>query len=89
MEDRSLGAILLENTSLSQEQLEEGLKIHAEKGLKLGDALVALKFLRNEDILKALSIQLGIPYENKIDTEEIPLDIVQPIALNPATTVIR
>lgn len=84
MEDRSLGAILLENTSLTQEQLEEALKVHAEKGIKLGDALIGLRYLRSEEILKALSIQLGIPYENRIDTEEIPLEVVQPIALNYA-----
>ena len=54
MEDRSLGAILLENTSLTQEQLEEALSFQREKGLKLGECLVQLKFLRNEDILKAL-----------------------------------
>ncbi len=54
MEDRSLGAILLENTTLTQEQLEEALSHQREKGGKLGDVLVHLKFLRNEDILKAL-----------------------------------
>jgi len=54
MEDRSLGAILLENSTLTQEQLEEALAFQREKGVKLSDALMALKFLRNEDILKAL-----------------------------------
>ena len=71
MEDKSLGAILLETTSLTEEQLEQGLAVHREKGIKLGDALIQLKFLRTEDILKALSIQLGFPYENRIDTEDI------------------
>jgi len=84
MESRSLGAILLENTALTQEQLEEGLTFQKDKGIKLGEALVQLKFLRNEDILKALSIQLGIPYTNRLETEEIPNDLIVPVPLNYA-----
>src|SRR3990167_8803511 len=84
MEDKSLGAILLENTTLTQEQLEEGLIYQRENGVRLGEALVQLKFLRNEDILKALSIQLGIPYLNKVETDEIPADIVAAVPINYA-----
>ncbi len=84
MEDRSLGAILLENTTLTQEQLEEALTLQREKGGKLGESLVQLKFLRHEDILKALSIQLGIPYLNKIETEEVLPEIVSILPLNYA-----
>lgn len=84
MEDKSLGAVLLENTTLTQEQLEEGLAYQREKGCKLGEALIQLKILRNEDILKALSIQLGIPYLNKIEADEIPPDLVSAVSLNYA-----
>ncbi len=82
MEDKSLGNILLEYTSLTETQLEEGLALQHEKNIKLGEALVQLKFLRTEDILKAVSIQLGIPYLNELVTDEIPLDIVQKIPIN-------
>lgn len=84
MEDRSLGAILLENTTLTQEQLEEGLAYQREKGGKLGEVLIQLKFLRNEDILKALSIQMGFPYIDKIETEEVSPDLVAGLSLNYA-----
>lgn len=84
MEDKSLGAILLETTSLTEEQLEQALIVHREKGIKLGDALVQLKFMRAEDILKALSIQLGFPYENRISTDEIPSDLVSNLPINYA-----
>lgn len=82
MEDRSLGAILLESTGLTEAQLEQALMVHREKGIKLGDALVQLKFLRSEDILKALSIQMGLPYENRINIEEIPSDLLTPLPIN-------
>jgi general secretion pathway protein E len=82
MEDKSLGNILLEHTSLTEAQLEEGLVVQREKNIKLGEALVQLKFLRVEDILKAISIQLGIPYLSQLRTEEIPVDIVQKVPIN-------
>lgn len=84
MEDRSLGAILLESTNLTEDQLEQALVVHREKGIKLGDALVQLKYLRTEDILKALSIQLGLPYEQGINIEHIPGDLLEPLPINYA-----
>lgn len=84
MEERSLGAILLETSSLTEEQLEQALTVQRERGIKLGDALVQLKFLRTEDILKALSIQLGFPYENKIDVESISTDLIIALPINYA-----
>ncbi|MBI2343228.1 MAG: type II secretion system ATPase GspE [Deltaproteobacteria bacterium] len=84
MEDRSLGAILLASTTLTQEQLEQALVVHREKGIKLGDALVQLKFLRTEDILKALSIQLGFPYASTVDVDEVPNDLIADLPINYA-----
>ena len=84
MEERSLGAILLEHTSLTQEQLEEALAFQREKGVKLGEALVQLKFLRNEEILKALSVQLGIPYLTHLEPDVIATDLITPFPLNYA-----
>lgn len=84
MEERSLGAILLENSSLTQHQLEEALAFQKEKGVKLGEALVQLKFLRNEDILKALSIQLGIPYLTHLEPDDVPNDLISSLPLNYA-----
>ena len=62
MEERSLGAILLETSALTQEQLDHALTFQKEKGIRLGDALVQLKFLRQEDILRGISIQMGMEY---------------------------
>ena len=84
METRSLGAILLEVTSLTEEQLEQALAVQRERGIKLGEALVQLKFLRTEDVLKALSIQLGFPYENKIEVEQVSGDLISNLPINYA-----
>ena len=76
MEERSIGAILLDTTSLTEDQLNQALVVQREKGIRLGEALVQLKFLRNEDILRALSIQLGFPYESKSDIDFINLSLI-------------
>ncbi|OGQ23365.1 MAG: type II secretion system protein GspE [Deltaproteobacteria bacterium RIFCSPLOWO2_02_FULL_44_10] len=84
MEEKSLGAILLETSSLTDEQLEQALAVQRERGIRLGEALVQLKLLRSEDILRALSIQLGFPYENKLEVESISSDLVQSIPISYA-----
>ncbi|MDO8527617.1 MAG: type II secretion system ATPase GspE [Deltaproteobacteria bacterium] len=84
MEERSLGAILLEQTSLTEDQLQQGLVVQREKGMKLGEALVQLKYLRTEDILKALSIQLGFPYESRIEVEHVDPVLVENLPINYA-----
>lgn len=84
MEDRSLGAILLTHTSLTPQQLKEAVTYQKEKDIRLGDALVQMRFLNQEDILKALSLQLGFHYINRIDPDSIPNDLVQLIPINYA-----
>lgn len=84
MEDRSLGAILIEHTSLTAQQLDEALIYQKDKNMRLGDALVQLHYLRSEDILHALSVQLGMGYLNQIDADEIPNDLVNMVSINYA-----
>ncbi|MDX1386375.1 MAG: hypothetical protein R3257_02215 [bacterium] len=82
MLDKSLGNILLEQTNLTESQLEEGLLVQREKGLKLGEALIQLRFLRQEDILKAISTQLGISYKSHINPDDILTETVEPVPIN-------
>jgi general secretion pathway protein E len=82
MEEKSLGQILLEETTLTPQQLEEALVLQREKGMKLGEALTTLRFIKSEDLLKALSIQLGIPYISLITPDEIPSDLITPVPIN-------
>lgn len=84
MEDKSIGQILLEQTSLTPQQLEEALIVQREKGCKLGEALLQLRYIRSEDILKSLSMQMGIPYTGEIQPEEIPIDLINQVPINYA-----
>jgi len=82
VEDKSLGQILLEHTTLTPQQLEEALVVQREKGMKLGEALIQLRYLRTEDLLKSLSIQMGFPYVSDISPDDIPSDLVNQVPIN-------
>lgn len=79
-----LGEILLKHTSLSEKQLEDALVVQREKGGKLGDILIERGYLTPEEIQKALSVQLGLPFLSDIPANDISADLVQNIPINYA-----
>lgn len=75
MKSELLGEILIKEGLVNGEQLEQGLApegAQAGSGEKLGAALIRLGFLSDPNLLKALSIQLGIPYILKEDYPPAP-----------------
>ena len=81
--DRELiGEILKNITSLTDEELKEGLEIQKEKGGKIGEILVKSKYIKESDLFRALSIQLDIPFLNNLSEEEIHKDLVAPIPIS-------
>lgn len=79
-----LGEILLKYTSLKEKQLEDALMTQREKGMKLGDILIEKGYLTPEEIQKALSIQLGLPFYPEINTDQIDLSFIEKIPINYA-----
>jgi type IV pilus assembly protein PilB len=72
-----LTEILINNKLLTQEQLEEALKVQNAKGGRLSDIIVSLKFIKENDLVMALSEGLGLPLIDlrrfKIDPEIVKL----------------
>lgn len=58
---RLLGEILVES-GLSPERLKKALDHQKKKGGRLGTLLVRLNFVKEEEVLKALSTQLDLPF---------------------------
>lgn len=52
---------LVKKKILSQEKLEEALRIHKEKKERISDTLVKLGFISKDNLLEVLSAELGIP----------------------------
>lgn len=59
---KSLGALLVENKVISQEQLNKALDRQRDKGGLLGDIIVEMGLATEVQVLTALAQQLNIPY---------------------------
>src|ERR671919_176070 len=59
-----LGELLTKAGLISQDQLKEALKVQKESGSKLGETLIKLAFVTEEDITECLSQQFGVPSIN-------------------------
>lgn len=81
--DRSIGAIISETRNLSAEQVEQILSHQREKGVRFGEAAIALGFASTDDVLFALAQQFHYPYapeeRRKISPELVTLN--QPFSL--------
>lgn len=78
---RGLGQILKEKYALKEEMWEEGLKIQKEKGGRIGEILVKLRYIKEEDLLGALCLQMEIPFIAHIDTEEVDRRLLERIPI--------
>ena len=90
---RKLGELLVETGLLSRERLTEALNTQKETGKRLGQVLIEMEHISEEEMAFALAMQLKIPYvdlsDHSIGTEvleSIPLEVTRkflciPIAL--------
>ena len=60
--DRSIGSIIAETRHLTAEQVEKVLRHQREKGIRFGEAAIALGYASSDDVLFALSQQFHYPY---------------------------
>ncbi|MFC1853228.1 hypothetical protein ACFL27_23770 [candidate division CSSED10-310 bacterium] len=72
-----LGEILVKTKMISEEQLKVGLAYQRQWGMQLGEAMNALGFVTEYNLLRVLSHQLRIPavnlYKVKIQTDVLAL----------------
>ncbi len=75
---RLLGEILVES-GLAQERLKKALELQKKRGGRIGTLLVRLNFASEEDVLKALGRQLGLPYQSDLGDIDRELALKLPI----------
>ena len=81
-----LGGILLEHTSLTERQLEEALEIQRSEGGLLGEILIRKNMIVASEIMRALCIQLSIPFVEDLKADSIDVNLVANIPINYAKT---
>ncbi|NOJ95525.1 type II secretion system protein GspE [Corallococcus sp. CA049B] len=80
---RPLGEILRALVpGLTPEKIQEALATQQEKGGRLGEVLVGMKAVSEEDVARALGHQLDLPYLQRIFSEEVDADLVKRIPIN-------
>ncbi len=62
MARKRLGDILLDNNIITNEQLEKALLEQKETKKKLGDTLISLGYIKEQELIEVLEFQLGIPH---------------------------
>ena len=71
---RKLGELLIETGLLSPGKLKEALQIQKESGKRLGQILIDMRLISEEEIAFAVAMQLRIPYVD-LSNYEIPEQI--------------
>jgi general secretion pathway protein E len=77
-----LGEILLKESLITQEQLDEALEVQHEKGSPLGEVLLRLGYINERDLLKALGRQLGLPFVSHLKNVEIDGEIIGKVPIH-------
>jgi general secretion pathway protein E len=77
---RLIGQILCEQ-GLSAAALEQGLAAQEKEGGRLGEVLVRLRLVMEEDVLRALGTQLGIGYAADLPTDQVDGDLATRIPI--------
>ena len=70
-----LGEMLMEKGLIQEDQLEEALRQSKKTGDRIGEALVKLEYVTEEEVLMALAEQLGLRFL-KLKNYHIPPEIV-------------
>ena len=77
-ENLKLGQMLLNDSIVTKEQLEQALTEHKKTGQLIGDTIVSLGFATEEQVLLALSHQMSVEYV-RLKELEISPDIIKKV----------
>ncbi|OYU46000.1 MAG: tyrosine protein kinase, partial [Burkholderiales bacterium PBB4] len=70
--DRSIGSIIAETRNLTADQVERVLQHQRAKGIRFGEAAIALGYANADDVLFALAQQFHYPYAAETQSKANP-----------------
>jgi general secretion pathway protein E len=85
LQKKSLGQILVDTKTITQEQLNEALEIQKtanEFGKKLGEVLIEKQFITEDDMLHALAVQLDLPFYERLPINDIDPTLIDSIPIS-------
>ncbi|MFA7692074.1 MAG: type II secretion system ATPase GspE [Candidatus Hydrogenedentales bacterium] len=88
--EQKLGAILVEQGWIHEEQVTEALELQKLRPKRLGELLLDLGYMEEEHLLRALGIQFGLEYDPKLRehvesslTTKVPISFIREYQMVP------
>ncbi len=81
-----IGQILLKNGALTPDQLDEALAKQEDSNKRIGEILIELGFIKEDDLLIALEEQFGLPYLKALSPEMVDHELIAKVPRNFAQT---
>ena len=78
---KRLGEILVEAGAVTREAVDQALIQQASEGGRIGEILQKSRAATEEDVLRALGIQLGIPFSADLDMKQIDADLASQVPI--------
>ncbi len=79
---RPIGEILRHTAGLAEDRLAEALARQAEDGGRLGEILVGMKAVTEEEVLQALALQLDLPFVARIRDDDVDTELIRIVPIN-------
>ncbi len=76
-----LGRILGDKFNLLESKLEEALAYQREKGGRLGEVLLHLRLLREEELLEGLALQFELPWMPQLETTNVDHEMIKKVPI--------
>lgn len=76
-----IGELLVKMGKVTTDQVQAGLRLQADKGFRLGEALVDLEILDETSLAEALGLQLDYPFRNTLATEDVDIALIEHLQL--------
>src|SRR4051794_39157498 len=73
--EHALGQILIRQAGLSEQQLDDGLRVQREEGGRIGEILVRRNYVTEEQMLHALASQLDLPIATDLKPESCDAEL--------------
>jgi general secretion pathway protein E len=77
-----LGAILEEKFALTEAKLLEAINIQGAKGGRLGDILIRLRAITEDQLIQALAIQFELPWLPDLDVIQVDHEWVKKVPIH-------
>jgi general secretion pathway protein E len=76
-----LGEIIRKIKNIPEEEIEKAASSAAERGERIGEALLRMKLITKKELAHALAMQFGLPFEKEINPEDVPDELIEGLSI--------